>query len=153
MTQHWKLFELTQEPTQPGIEGIRPLYEVDRVVSALRRQGQTVERIHFLENPRAFLMESQAAELLEEEGDTAFPLVLLNGQCFKKGAYPTHAEWCEGAQLGPDLIPSVFSEAELKAYLSLMEASSCGGGGCAGCSGCGGGCGSSAEPEETDWNV
>ena len=58
----------------------------------LRRQGVVIERRNLAQEPEAFDASPEVKRLLEEKGDKALPVTLVDGRVIAVGAYPTKAE-------------------------------------------------------------
>lgn len=145
----WKLFEMSTNIIDRHGELPKELYRTQHALHTLRMGGIEVERLNLLEQPTAFLSEPIASELMEEEGDEAFPILLIDGKLMKKGGYPSSKEWAEWSKIPVEQFPDSFPDSELELWLDLTAASGggCSSGGCAGCSGCGG-----SPYSEPDWS-
>lgn len=142
LDSEWKFYEMT-DASAPG--AIEELYRIQKAVFALRRAGAKVERHEFMEEPSVFLTDEVASKALEE-GDEAFPLLVIGGRRMKSGTYPTSEEFATWSGLAVDAFPSEFSEDEISAWKELIELSSSHS--CSDCSGCAGGCSSGCGSEE-----
>ena len=58
----------------------------------LRRQGVTIERRNLAQEPEAFAGCDAVKRLLDERGETALPVTLVDGRVIAVGAYPTKQE-------------------------------------------------------------
>ncbi len=96
--------------------------------------------ISFQNNPSAFLQEPEVDRLLEEIGDEAMPITLVNGEVKASGRYPSKQELED--ILGTELLEvNVEREAMMQKALSQMAAYAEGGcgcdaGACGSCAGC-----------------
>jgi len=85
----------------------------------LKSQGVLVQRQNLSQNPGAFVENTLVNQTLNEKGETALPLVLVNGKVAVTGRYPDRKELAE-------LL-------DLKVSVSINAAKSsccCGGGTC-----------------------
>lgn len=134
------LFELDRDPLESRFSA-SVLYGVEHAVATLRTEGIPVRRVRFLEDPLVFLDQPEIAQLLEEEGDEAFPVLMGQDQILCKGAYPTAEQWAQWTGLPREKFPDQFSEQEVQLWFSFLHENAGGcGGSCSGCSGCSGGC-------------
>ena len=62
------------------------------LLTELSRKGVSVERYNMGQQPMAFVENPTVKALLETEGTEALPLILLDGEVFQKGRYPTDGE-------------------------------------------------------------
>lgn len=141
----FSMFELTNDLILPESDFVAELYRVQKFMDKVVEAGNEIHRFNLIENPIAFLGDPVAADLMESEGDGAFPLLMADGIILKKGSYPTVEEWSTWAEL-PGLAEQIkFDDKELATFrLRFMQASSsCGS--CSGCSGCSSGCGSAED--------
>jgi len=65
----------------------------------LKSQGVIVQRHNLSQNPAAFVENELVKTILGEKGETALPLVLLNGRIVETGSYPTRDKLAELLQL------------------------------------------------------
>lgn len=84
----------------------------------LKAQGVIVQRHNLSQNPAAFVENEAVKAALTEKGESALPVLLLNGKVAATGRYPERAE-----------LASLF---KLKATATTASAKSscCGGGSC-----------------------
>lgn len=100
--------------------------------------GAPMARYNFLENPRAFIENSTVSDMLLEDGDDAFPVLVVDGVVKFRSRYPTPEEFNEAVgieNLGDLLIP--FSEEQVAAIKERAERAQSCSGSCFGCTGCG----------------
>jgi AhpD family alkylhydroperoxidase len=76
----------------------------------LQSQGITVERFNLSQQPGAFAADAVVRAALEEQGETALPLVKLDGEVKSTGVYPPRDELAAWAGLAAPA-PSIFSDA------------------------------------------
>jgi len=58
----------------------------------LKSQGVLVQRQNLSQNPGAFVENTPVNQMLNEKGETALPLVLVNGKIAVTGRYPDRKE-------------------------------------------------------------
>lgn len=64
----------------------------------LKKQGVTVSRYNLAQQPGAFVDNTTIRELLQQDGETVLPVVLVNGQLRSSKLYPRReelAKWLE----------------------------------------------------------
>ena len=76
----------------------------------LHSQGITVERFNLSQQPGAFAADDAVRSALEKTGETALPLVKVDGEVKSGGVYPSRDELAEWAGLEAPT-PSIFSDA------------------------------------------
>lgn len=62
------------------------------LLTQLSQKGVKVERYNLGQQPMAFVQNPVVKALLDKEGVAALPLILLDGEVYLKGRYPTDAE-------------------------------------------------------------
>ena len=62
------------------------------MLAQLVTHGVKVERYNLGQQPMAFVENVAVKALLDQEGTEALPLILLDGEVYLKGRYPTAAE-------------------------------------------------------------
>lgn len=62
------------------------------MLSQLGTQGTKVERYNLSQQPMAFVQNLSVKALLDKDGTKALPLILLDGEVYLKGRYPTVQE-------------------------------------------------------------
>lgn len=62
------------------------------LLSQLTTQGVKVERFNMGQQPMAFAQNVSVKSLLEEEGTDCLPLILIDGEVYMKGRYPSAIE-------------------------------------------------------------
>jgi hypothetical protein len=83
----------------PNVDPLLAAFAAD--VDWLVSQGVTVARHNLAQDPQAFLGEPRVNELLQREGDSCLPLLLLNGEIVGQGAYPRRDVLADLAGLTP----------------------------------------------------
>jgi AhpD family alkylhydroperoxidase len=71
-------------------------------VDWLKGEGVAVERFNLAQQPAAFVAEPLVRQLLQEHGEGALPLVLVDGEVKSSGRHPTREMMAEWAGLGVD---------------------------------------------------
>ncbi|MGG4125405.1 arsenite efflux transporter metallochaperone ArsD [Bacillus paralicheniformis] len=76
--------------------------ELTKVASAiytLEKKGLSIKRYNLANDPAAFAENETVNKLLHEQGTDALPVVLVDGEVFKVGGYPTNKEFAEVYQI------------------------------------------------------
>ena len=68
------------------------LLQVKRYLRRFEAEGITVERFNLAQQPDAFVQNAKVAGLLQAFGDKALPAILINGDIFVYGRYPSRDE-------------------------------------------------------------
>jgi hypothetical protein len=68
-----------------------------------KRQGVSVERFNLAQQPMAFAECTPVRAALEARGESALPLILVDGAVVMMGSYPTRDELAQIAGLTPAL--------------------------------------------------
>ena len=76
----------------------------------LQSQGVTVARFNLSQQPGAFAEDAVVRAALEKEGETALPLVKVDGEVKSTGVYPSRDDLAAWAGLAAPT-PSIFSDA------------------------------------------
>jgi AhpD family alkylhydroperoxidase len=76
----------------------------------LHSQGVAVERFNLAQQPGAFAADDAVRSALEQTGETALPLVKVDGEVKSSGAYPSRDDLAAWAGLEAPT-PSVFTDA------------------------------------------
>lgn len=66
----------------------------------LTKQGASVRRYNLAQEPDAFAREELVRQALQQEGEGALPLIVMEGQVLSRGHYPTRDELASWARLG-----------------------------------------------------
>lgn len=61
-------------------------------VDWLRKQGVIVERVNLAQQPQEFANQPAIRELLQAHGESALPVLLVDGTIRQRGAYPSRAQ-------------------------------------------------------------
>lgn len=100
----------------------KELLRVSTVLNNLKNKGVIVERYNLTSNPQGFIDNKEVNNIImTEDGINKLPIIILEGEIVKMGAYPTNEEFCEWLE-----VPVEY----LKATLKIVKS---------GC-GCKGGC-------------
>ena len=70
------------------------------------KKGVTIERYELSHQPEAFATNGTVKGLLDSDGMDCLPLVLVDGEVFVKGGYPSRSEIGERLAINTDFIPS-----------------------------------------------
>jgi hypothetical protein len=70
-------------------------------VLALKKQGVEVQRYNLAQQPKAFMSEKEVAGLLHQNGKKILPIIMVNGEVFKTGEYPSYEELCTALGIEP----------------------------------------------------
>lgn len=68
-------------------------------VAWAREQGAVIERFNLAQQPTSFAAHPAVVRLLERSGETALPVVLVDGEVAMAGRYPQRAELAQWAGL------------------------------------------------------
>lgn len=74
----------------PGVDPDLARFAAD--LSWLGEQGVEVERFNLAQQPQAFVTSAAAKAALQEHGDQALPLLVLDGKPVSHGTYPSRDE-------------------------------------------------------------
>lgn len=74
----------------PDVDPVLPRFAAD--LEWLAAQGPRVERYNLAQEPRAFAANEAVRAALQEHGNEALPLVLIDGAVASHGRYPDRAE-------------------------------------------------------------
>jgi AhpD family alkylhydroperoxidase len=107
-----------------GVEVDQQLVAFAADVDWLKKQGVTVERFNLAQQPQAFAADVAIRQLLETQGETALPAVVVDGRIKQSGGYPSRDQLAAWAGIAS--APSVFTDqvAELVA-IGAAIASNC----------------------------
>lgn len=108
-----------------GVCGPTPDSDLTAFASTLEKlkaQGVAVSRHNLAQEPLAFAQNAAVKSILETEGDSALPLVFIDGTLQFRGAYPTAAQ-LEQALAPAAKQPIAFSKVD--APKATVKSSSC----------------------------
>ena len=77
------------------------LVKMNDAVLSLKKQGVEVERYNLAQQPKDFMDNTLVAELLHKNGKKALPVVMVNGELFKTGEYPSYENLCKALDIEP----------------------------------------------------
>ena len=83
----------------PSIDPV--LVKMNEAVLALKKQGIEIERFNLAQQPKEFLANKTVAELLHKNGKKVLPIMVVNGEVFRTGAYPSYEEICKALGFEP----------------------------------------------------
>ena len=83
----------------PSIDPV--LIKMNDTVLALKKQGVEVERYNLAQQPKAFMANKIVTELLHKNGKKILPVIIVNGEVFKTGEYPSYEELCRTLGIEP----------------------------------------------------
>lgn len=75
-----------------GTEIDPALVSLAALLKQLSQRGIRVERYNLGQQPMAFVQNPTVKALLDSEGMEVLPLILIDGEVYRKGSYPTAAE-------------------------------------------------------------
>jgi hypothetical protein len=101
----------------------RELARVAADLDWLASTGVSVERFNLSHQPEAFVAHGEVTEALRERGDSALPVVLVDGRKVMEGAYPSREQLARWAAPDP---PVAVATADAGGAASC----GCGDGGC-----------------------
>ncbi len=68
------------------------LLDVSEMILALKAEGVTVERYQMTSHPHKFINHPEVMRLVRERQMESLPIIVVQGQVVKSGAYPTLVE-------------------------------------------------------------
>lgn len=68
----------------------------------LESAGVRVERFNLAQQPQAFADNERVLEVMQSAGESALPIVLLDGELLAKGRYPSRDELAQAAGVASD---------------------------------------------------
>jgi len=77
------------------------LVKMNDAVMTLKKQGVDVERYNLAQQPKAFIANKTVAELLHKNGKKILPVIIVNGDVFRTGQYPSYEELCGALGIEP----------------------------------------------------
>ena len=83
----------------PGIDPA--LVKINEAVLALQKQGVEVLRFNLAQQPKEFMTNKKVADLLHKNGQKVLPVIVVNGDVFKTGAYPGYEDLCKALDIEP----------------------------------------------------
>jgi hypothetical protein len=78
----------------------------------LQDQGVEVRRFNLSQNPAAFVENEQVRQALTDKGETALPLLLLDGHALASGEYPDRSRLVDALGLNGAVTSLITSEAK-----------------------------------------
>jgi AhpD family alkylhydroperoxidase len=107
-----------------GVEVDQRLVDFGADVDWLKKQGASVERFNLAQQPMAFADHAAIRQLLETQGETALPAIVVNGSIKQSGGYPSRDQLAAWAGIAK--ATSIFTDqvAELVA-IGAAIASNC----------------------------
>lgn len=75
-----------------GVDVDQALVDTSANVDWLKSQGADVERFNLSHQPMAFVENATVKALLEEIGENALPVIMLDGDVVAQGRYPARDE-------------------------------------------------------------
>ena len=77
------------------------LVKMNDAVLALKKQGVEVERFNLAQQPKAYMDNKIIADLLHKNGKKILPIIMLDGQVFRTGEYPSYEDICKALGIEP----------------------------------------------------
>ena len=74
----------------PSVDPLLATFAAD--VEWLTAHGVTVDRHNLSQNPQPFVSNTRVLDLMQREGPACLPIVLVNGEELRHGAYPRREE-------------------------------------------------------------
>ena len=81
----------------PSVDPLLAAFAAD--VEWLTAQGVTIARHNLSQNPQPFVSNTRVLDLMQREGTSCLPIVLVNGEELGHGAYPRREELARAAGL------------------------------------------------------
>ena len=100
----------------PSLDPLLAAFAAD--VEWLIAQGVSVVRHNLSQDPQPFVSNARVLDLMQREGTTCLPIVLVNGQELAHGAYPRREELASASGL-------VASASQTKPRIRLSAEGSC----------------------------
>lgn len=100
----------------PSVDPLLATFAAD--VDWLTSQGVSVTRYNLAQDPQAFVAHPVVKDLLQRQGDSCLPLVIINGEIVGHGAYPRREELASLAGL-------TVSASRVKPRIRLSAADGC----------------------------
>lgn len=88
-----------------GVEVDQALVSFAADVDWARQQGATLQRFNLSQEPMAFAVNAKVKAFLQQSGEAALPLILVDGEVVLTGRYPERAELARWAGLDPASAP------------------------------------------------
>jgi hypothetical protein len=88
----------------PSVDPLLAVFAAD--VDWLTSHGVSVTRYNLAQEPHAFVAHPLVRDLLQREGDTCLPLLVINGEIVGHGAYPPREELARLAGLTASASPT-----------------------------------------------
>ncbi len=76
------------------------LVRMNDAVLALRKQGVEIERFNLAQQPKAYMENKTVADLLRKNGKKILPVIMVNGEVFRTGEYPSYEDLCAALNIG-----------------------------------------------------
>ena len=83
----------------PDIDPV--LVKMNDAVLSLKKQGVEVERYNLAQQPKEFMDNRIVADLLHKNGKKVLPIVIVNGEVFRAGEYPSYEDLCKALNIEP----------------------------------------------------
>lgn len=93
----------------PSVDPVLVRFAAD--VDWLKGQGVEVERSNLSQQPEAFATNSVVRNALQERGMETLPLIMIDGQIFVEGSYPSREELATLLGLNQKIADSIYSSA------------------------------------------
>lgn len=77
------------------------LVKMNDAVMALKKQGVQVERYNLAQQTKEFMTNKIVAELLSKNGKKILPIIIVNGEVFRTGEYPSYEDLCNALGIEP----------------------------------------------------
>lgn len=77
------------------------LVKMNDAVLKLKKQGIEVERFNLAQQPRSFMENKTVAGLLHKNGNKILPVIIVKGEVFRTGEYPSYEDLCRTLGIEP----------------------------------------------------
>ncbi len=84
-----------------GVDVDQALVSFAADVDWARQQGATIQRFNLSQEPMAFAVNAKVKAFLQQSGEAALPLILVDGEVALTGRYPDRQELARWAGLEP----------------------------------------------------
>ena len=83
----------------PSVDPV--LVKTNETALSLQKQGVEVTRYNLAQQPHEFMANKIVSGLLQKEGNKSMPIILVNGELFSKGEYPSYEDLCKALGIDP----------------------------------------------------
>lgn len=103
----------SNKPVGCGSGGDRELFRMSTMIKALENEGKSIKRYGLSENPEMFASNKAVSDLVESEGVSALPIVIVDGEIKSKGSYPSNHDLATWAGMSKDELVMMLMKAKM----------------------------------------